>query len=196
VIDFAQEPHRTRRRRADITGAAMPHANPSDDELRRLLTSIRTIAVVGASAKPDRPSNGIMKMLIEAGYRVIPVTPKEEFVLGRRAYPSLEAVPEPIDVVDVFRRAEETPPIAEQAVKVGARVLWLQLGITNDDAARIAASGGLTVIMDLCIGQTVHRLGVKAPPPDEVTEAGIESFPASDPPAWTPLHPGSPERQE
>lgn len=174
----------------------MPDKNPTDDQLRTVLANVRTIAIVGASSKPDRPSHGVMKTLISAGYRVVPVTPKEPSVFGRKSYASLEDVPEPVDVVDVFRRAEETPAIAEQAVKIGAKVLWLQLGISNDEAARIATAGGLTVIMDLCIGQTVHRLGLKCSRPDEVTEAGLESFPASDPPSWTPLHPGAPERDE
>lgn len=174
----------------------MSHTNPNDDDLRQLLARVRTIAIVGASSKPDRPSHGVMKTLIHAGYRVIPVTPKEESVFGRKAYATLEEIPEPVDIVDVFRRAEDTPPIAQSAVKIGAKVFWLQLGISNDEAARIAESAGLTVIMDMCIGQTVRRLGIKCSTPDEVTEAGLESFPASDPPSWTPLHPGSPERDE
>ena len=139
----------------------MPFTNPTDDELRALLTSSRRIAVVGASARPDRPSLGIIKMLIAAGFDVVPVTPMEPAVLGRATYPSLSEVPEPVDIVDVFRRPGDTPPIAEEAVKIHAKAFWLQEGITNDEAAFIAASGGLTVVMDACIGKTVHRLGIR-----------------------------------
>lgn len=141
----------------------MAFTNPSDDELRALLTSARRIAVVGASARPDRPSLGIMKLLIAAGFDVVPVTPMEERVLGRPTFPSLSDVPGQIDIVDVFRRPTETPPIAEDAVKIHAKVFWLQEGITNDEAAFIAASGGLTVVMDACIGKTVHRLDIRVP---------------------------------
>ena len=141
----------------------MPFTNPTDDELRALLTSARRIAVVGASARPDRPSLGIMKLLIAAGFDVVPVTPMEERILGRPTFPSLSDVPDPIDIVDVFRRPTETPPIAEDAVKIHAKAFWLQEGIANDEAAFIAASGGLTVVMDACIGKTVHRLNIRVP---------------------------------
>jgi predicted CoA-binding protein len=129
----------------------MPHRNPSDQDVRRLLSAASTIAIVGASSNPERPSNGIMRQLKRVGYRVIPVNPNETEVLGERAYPSLLDVPEPIDIVDVFRRAEHTPAIADEAVRVGAKALWLQSGVTNEDAAARATAGGLTVVMDACI---------------------------------------------
>ncbi len=120
--------------------------------MKELLTSATTIAMVGASSNPDRPSNGIMRKLQHVGYHVIPVNPNETTVLGERAYRSLSDVPERIDIVDVFRRAEFTPAIAEEAVKVGARALWLQSGVVNDAAAATAEAGGITVVMDACIG--------------------------------------------
>jgi predicted CoA-binding protein len=149
----------------------MAYARPTDEALRAILTRSRTIAVVGASSKRDRPSFEVMKILMGAGFRVIPVTPKESTILGRKAYPALADIPEPVDIVDVFRRADETPAIADEAVRIGAKTLWLQLGIANDDAAARAAAGGLDVVMDTCIGQTTLRLGIKVPRSDDVTEA-------------------------
>jgi predicted CoA-binding protein len=130
----------------------MPHENPPDEELKQLLIGAKTIAMVGASSKPDRSSYGIMRKLQHVGYRVIPVNPHETEVLGERAYASLAEVPDRIDIVNVFRRAEYTPAIADEAVKAGAKALWLQQGIENDEAAARAAAGGLTVVMDACIG--------------------------------------------
>jgi uncharacterized protein len=138
----------------------MADPNPSDEELRTLLTTARTIAMVGASSSPDKTSHGIMQKLQRAGYRVIPVNPRETEVLGERAYASLSDVPVPIDIVDVFRRAEDTPPIADEAAKIGAKALWLQTGISNDDAAARAKAAGLTVVMDACIGATHFRLRI------------------------------------
>lgn len=129
----------------------MADPNPSDEEVRRILVEARTIAVVGASSKIDRPSHGVMQMLISAGYDVVPINPREVEVLGARAYGSLAEVPRRIDLVDVFRRAEETPAIAREAVRAGARTLWLQSGIVSEEAARIAREGGLAVVMDACI---------------------------------------------
>ena len=135
----------------------MAHRNPSDGELKQILASASTIAVVGASSDLDRSSNGIMGRLLQLGYRVIPVNPNETEVLGQKAYPSLSSVPVPIDIVDVFRRPEYTPAIADEAVKVHAKTLWLQQGIRNEVAATRAEAGGLTVVMDACIG-TVHAM--------------------------------------
>jgi predicted CoA-binding protein len=138
----------------------MPHVDPSDDELRRILVEARTIAVVGASSNPDRPSYEIVEHLVAAGYDVIPVNPHETEVLGRPAVASLAAIDRPVDIVDVFRRAEDTPAIADEALAIGADVLWLQLGISNQDTAARATAAGLTVVMDRCIAQTHRRLRI------------------------------------
>src|SRR3954471_23178260 len=140
----------------------MAHANPSDQQLKQLLTDATTIAVVGASSNSEKASYGIMRKLQSAGYKVIPVNPRETEILGERSYPSLVDVPEPIDIVDVFRRAEDTPAIADEAVTIGAKALWLQTGIVSEDAAARAAAGGLTVVMDACIGATHSLLRVAA----------------------------------
>ena len=140
-------------------GETSPYA-PSDATLQSILSQARTIAVVGLSSKPHRDSHGVARYLQHRGYKVVPVNPNETEVLGEMAYPSLLDVPTDvaIDIVDVFRRAKETPPVAEQAVSIGARVLWLQEGIVSDEARRIAEEGGLTVVMDLCIRTTRARL--------------------------------------
>ena len=131
-----------------------------DRELRTLLGDARTVAVVGLSSKPHRPSFGVASYLQDHGYRIVPVNPNESEVLGERAYASLTDVPAepPIDVVDVFRRSEETPAVARDAVAAGAKVLWLQEGIVNDEAYRIADEAGLDVIMGVCIKKTKERL--------------------------------------
>jgi len=125
--------------------------------MRALLVGARTIAMVGASSNPEKASHGIMRKLQRAGYRVIPVNPREPEVLGEKSYASLSDIPVPIDIVDVFRRTEDTPPIADGAVKIGAKALWLQTGIVSEEAAARAKAGGLMVVMDACIGAT-HAL--------------------------------------
>jgi predicted CoA-binding protein len=135
----------------------MAHANPPDPELKRLLTEATTIAIAGASSNPDKASYGIMQKLQKAGYHVIPVNPRETEILGERSYPSLLDVPERIDIVDVFRRSEDAPSIADDAVTIGAKALWLQTGIVSEEAAARAQAGGLIVVMDKCIGAT-HSL--------------------------------------
>jgi predicted CoA-binding protein len=140
----------------------MPHQNPPEEALREILTRARSIAVVGASSNPERPSHGIFARLLRAGYRVVPVNPRESSVLGQPAVRSLEEVAGEIDIVNVFRRAELTPEVAEAAVAARAQVLWLQSGIWNEDAAARAQAGGLTVVMDDCIGVALSRLRVPA----------------------------------
>jgi|SRR5688572_11164286 len=140
----------------------MRHANPSDAEIRTLLESARTIAVVGASSKEDRPSYGVIQLLLDAGYRVIPVNPREKEVLGQRAVASLRDITDKVDVVDVFRKPEDTPEIADEAVEIGAGALWLQLGISSEDAAARARAGGLAVVMDRCVGETVSAMGIRS----------------------------------
>ena len=142
----------------------MAHQNPSDQELTRLLTDATTIAMVGASSDPEKASYGIMQKLQKAGYRVIPVNPHETEILGEPSYPSLIDVPERIDIVDVFRRAEDTPGIADDAVTIGARALWLQSGITSEEAAARATKGGLMTVMDTCIGVTHSLLRIPKKP--------------------------------
>jgi len=135
----------------------MSARNPSNEEIARLLSEATTVAVVGASTDPDRPSYGIMQKLESVGYRVIPVNPRWSEVLGKRSYASLRDIPDRVDIVDVLRRAEYTPAIADDAVAIGAKALWLQAGIINEEAADRAEAGGLMVVMDACIG-TMHAI--------------------------------------
>lgn len=126
--------------------------------LRRILKQNSTVAIVGLSANWYRPSYFAAKYLLDHGYRVIPVTPTYPEVLGQKAYASVRDVPEPVDVVDCFRRSEDIPPIAEEAIAVGAKVLWMQLGVVNHDAAKRARDAGLEVVMDRCMKIEYARL--------------------------------------
>jgi len=123
----------------------------NSDVVAEILRGARTIAVVGLSSNPMRASHGVAEYLKNAGYRIIPVNPNETEVLGEKAYARLEDVPEPVDIVDVFRRAEEVPAVAESAIGIGAKVLWMQLGIENGLAAEKARAAGLVVVEDSCL---------------------------------------------
>ena len=126
--------------------------------LRRILKDNDTVAMVGLSATWHRPSNFAAKYLLEHGFRVIPVNPRYEEVLGQQCFPSLEAIPEPVDVVDCFRRPADMPPLAGEAVAIGAKVLWMQLGVVSDEAAGIASAAGLDVVMNRCMKIEFGRL--------------------------------------
>lgn len=125
--------------------------NPGADERCALLRRVKTIAVVGLSPNPARPSHGVARALQELGYTIIPVHPSADEVLGRRVYRCLADIPVPIDLVDVFRRAEGVAPVVEQCIELGIKAIWIQEGIVNEPAARRAQAAGLMVVMDRCI---------------------------------------------
>jgi predicted CoA-binding protein len=127
-------------------------------QITDILHSARTIAVVGLSSKRFRPSYGVAEYLKRAGYRIIPVNPHEESVLGERCYPDLDSIPDPIDIVDIFRRPEHVPEIVEAAIRKGAKVVWMQEGVVHEKAGRRAAAAGLAVVMDRCILKDHRRL--------------------------------------
>ena len=134
----------------------------NDDELKSLLDNSCTVAIVGLSTDPEKTSSKIAGILIEAGYDVIPVHPTASEILGRTAYATLADIPVPVDIVDVFRPAAEAAGIAAQAVEIGAKTLWLQLGIASEEATQIAAAAGLQYVENRCIGETTARLGNRA----------------------------------
>ncbi len=135
----------------------------ADDQLRQILHEARTIAVVGLSADPGKPSHEVAAYLQANGYHIVPVNPRGGVILGETVYADLRAVPEPIDLVDVFRPAAACLDVARAAVAVRAKVLWLQLGIVNDEAATLARDAGLTVVMDRCTLRE-HRRLLTSPP--------------------------------
>ena len=138
--------------------SAAPIKPPSDKEIAELLRTARTIAVVGLSSKKWRASYGVAEFLQSSGYRIIPVNPKEKEVLGEKSYARLEDVPEKPDIVDVFRRSEAVPEIVESAIRLGAKAVWMQEGVANEEAAARAQAAGLLVVQDTCILKMHHRL--------------------------------------
>ncbi len=136
----------------------MKLTNVNDQELKQILAESKRIAVVGLSNKPERTSYQVAKYMQEAGYEIIPVNPTITESLGQKAYPSLKEIPGQVDIVNVFRRSEDTVGPAREAVAIGAKVLWLQLGIANEEAFQIADQAGLKVVMDRCIKVEHARL--------------------------------------
>jgi uncharacterized protein len=128
------------------------------DQLQEILSTAKTIAVVGLTTRESLPSYSIPAYLQGQGYRIIPVNPHLTEALGEKAYASVADIPEPVDIVDIFRRPEDIPPVVEDAIANGAKVVWMQLGIRNEEAAARAREAGLTVIQDNCIGATHRRL--------------------------------------
>ncbi len=136
---------------------------PTDAEIRSILENARTIAVVGLSDKPDRDSNEVARYLQSQGYRVVPVNPMLSEALGERAYPSVSAIPADVsvDIVDVFRRNDQVPPVVDEAIARRVPTVWMQLGVENADAATKARGHGLTVLENLCIMVQHRRLGIR-----------------------------------
>lgn len=126
--------------------------------ISEILHTSRTIAVIGLSGKRYRPSYGVAEYMQKAGYRIIPVNPKETQVLGEKCYPDLESVPDAVDIVDIFRRSEHVPEIVESAIRKGAKAVWMQEGVIHEAAARRAEQAGLAVVMDRCILKDHRRL--------------------------------------
>jgi uncharacterized protein len=127
------------------------HVNPSDRAIRQILETGKTVAVVGLSDKPDRESYKVAQYLQEHGYRIIPVNPTVDQVLGEKSYASVAAIPEQVDIVDVFRKPDAVAPVAQEAIDAGAETLWMQLGVVNQEAADMAEAAGLQVVMDRCM---------------------------------------------
>ena len=128
------------------------------NELRRILRECKTIAVVGLSANEMRPSYFAAKYMQDHGYRIIPVNPNYDEILGEKCYPDLASIPEPVDMVDLFQRSDRVMPFVEQAIQIKAKVVWLQLGVINEAAAKVASDAGLEVVMDRCVKIEYARL--------------------------------------
>ena len=140
----------------------MTHDDYSDAFLRDILTGVRTIAVVGASPRPNRPSHGVMRYLQRHGYRAIPVNPEArvETILGERCYATLAEIPEPVDMVDIFRRSSRAGSAVDEAIAIGAKVVWMQLGVRDDAAAARAEAHGIKIVMNRCPAIEIPRLGI------------------------------------
>lgn len=128
------------------------------NQISQILHTARTIAVVGLSGKRFRPSYGVAEYMKRAGYRIIPVNPLETEILGEKCYPDLDSIPEPVDIVDIFRRSEFVPDIVEAAIRIGAKAVWMQEGVAHEEAALRATQAGLAVVMDRCILKDHRRL--------------------------------------
>jgi predicted CoA-binding protein len=129
----------------------VPFGNPPDEEIKQILLNNKVVAIVGLSAKPEQPSYQIAEYLQKHEYRIIPVNPTITEVLGEKAYPNLSYIPDKVDIVDIFRKAEAVPEIVDEAIKIGAKIIWMQEGIVNNDAADKARLSGVKVIMDKCM---------------------------------------------
>lgn len=156
----------------DIQAQFAVRQSTEQQSITNILRTSRTIAVVGLSDDPDKPSYEVATFLQKHGYRILPVNPAINETLGVKSYPDLMAIPEPVDVVDIFRRPDAVPPIVDQAIEIGARTIWMQKGVVHPAAAAKAAHAGLQVVMDRCMMEeltTLIREGTITPPPADTT---------------------------
>ena len=138
--------------------------NEQEQKIRDILTSANIVASVGVSSNPQKESYGVVSYLHEQGYTIIPVNPTASEIMGKKAYPSLSDIPDKVDVVQVFRKPEDVPPVVDEAIKIGAKVVWMQEGIVNEEAAKKAEEAGLQVVMDTCM-RAAHRYLKLGPKP-------------------------------
>jgi len=138
--------------------------NEHDQKMRDILTSTNTIASVGLSSNQEKESFWIVLYLKEQGYRIIPVNPTQTEIMGEKCYPSLSDIPDKVDVVQVFRKPEDVPPVVDEAIKIGAKIVWIQEGIVNNEAAQKAEEAGLQVVMDACMRAAHRRLNIGPKP--------------------------------
>ena len=132
--------------------------NPPSDQIKKILQNSKKIAIVGLSPKEDRDSNKVAKYLLEKGYDIIPVNPGQKEILGKTCFKTITDIPFPVDVVDLFLNPKRVPPIVDQAIEIGAPILWMQIGVIHDEAAQKAREAGLTVVMDICIKDEHEKL--------------------------------------
>jgi predicted CoA-binding protein len=144
-----------------VEGSRFDWQNRSSEEISNLLRSAKTIAIVGLSAEPGRPSHGVARYLQEVGFKIIPVNPNESEILGEKAYPDLQSIPEDIDIVDVFRKPSEALPLVEDAHQKGVKAVWLQEGVVSPEAFKKGEKYGLIMVMDKCMFKEHMKLGVK-----------------------------------
>lgn len=133
------------------------YQNPPDDQIKKILQKYKKVAVVGLSSDQTRASNAVARYLQRKGFKIIPVNPNETEILGEKAYPNLSSIPEKVEVVDIFRRPEHVPPIVDEAVKIGAEVIWMQEGVINHPAALKASQNNITVVMDRCMAKECRK---------------------------------------
>lgn len=134
------------------------YTNPSEDQIGRILRKCKKVAVVGLSSDTTKPSNGVARYLQGKGYKIIPVNPNEKNVLGEKAYTDLSSIPSPVDIVDIFRKSEHVAAIVDQAIEVGARVIWMQEGVVDHSSALKALKNGIIVVMDRCMAKECRAL--------------------------------------